>query len=236
MNEVRSCNVRHVRRSLGEGGCPQRSSHRGVRADALRMAHSTARTITPALLVIPASAAFGTGEHATTAMSLRLLEQLTRRWKCGWSLVDLGTGSGILALAAKRFGAGRVIGIDNDPTAISMAKSNARLNKIRASFQSGDVHNWNSAQNTDVIAANLYSDLLIEILPKLNAGAWLILSGVLRSQEHEFFRALQRNHINIISMKRRGNWIAILARHRHALPRPNLQTPNFCGGHRPPLQ
>ena len=79
-------------------------------------------------------------------MSLRFLEQLTRRWNPGWSLVDLGSGSGILALAAKRFGAGRVIGIDNDPAAISMAKSNARLNKIRgATFQLGDVHKWNPA-------------------------------------------------------------------------------------------
>jgi Ribosomal protein L11 methylase len=95
-----------------------------------------------------------------------------------------------------------------------MAKSNAGLNKIRASFQSSDVHKWNSTQNTDVIAANLYSDLLIEILPKLNAGVWLILSGVLRSQEHEFLRALLRNHINVISMKRRGKWIAFLAHSR----------------------
>src|ERR1044071_1622537 len=70
------------------------------------------------LLVIPASAAFGTGEHATTAMSLGLLERLTRQWERGWSLADLGTGSGILALAAKRFGAGRVTGIDIDPRAI----------------------------------------------------------------------------------------------------------------------
>ena len=86
-------------------------------------------------IIIPASLAFGTGEHATTAMSLRFLEQLTRCWNPGWSLVDLGTGSGILALAAKCFGAGQVIGIDNDPAAISVAKSNARLNKIRgASF------------------------------------------------------------------------------------------------------
>src|SRR4026208_2614855 len=82
------------------------------------------------LLIIPASAAFGTGEHATTAMSLRLLERLTRQWEKGWSLADLGTGSGILALAAKRFGAGRVTGIDLDPRAISIAKANARLNKI----------------------------------------------------------------------------------------------------------
>jgi ribosomal protein L11 methyltransferase len=58
--------------------------------------------------IIPASLAFGTGDHATTAMSLRFLERLTRCWKPGWSLVDLGTGSGILALAAKCFGAGLV--------------------------------------------------------------------------------------------------------------------------------
>jgi ribosomal protein L11 methyltransferase len=116
-------------------------------------------------IIIPAALAFGTGEHATTAMSLRLLERLTCCWNPGWSLVDLGTGSGILALAAKCFGAGQVIGIDNDPAAISVAKSNARLNKIcGATFQLGDVHRWNPAQKTDVITANLYSDLLIEIL------------------------------------------------------------------------
>ena len=108
-------------------------------------------------IIIPASLAFGTGEHATTAMSLRLLEQLTRKWNPGWSFVDLGTGSGILALAAKRLGAGRVTGIDIDPTAISVAKSNARLNNIRgASFQVGDVRERNLPPRTDVIAANLY--------------------------------------------------------------------------------
>jgi ribosomal protein L11 methyltransferase len=164
-------------------------------------------------IIIPASLAFGTGEHATTAMSLRFLEQLTRCLNPGWSLVDLGTGSGILALAAKCFGAGRVIGIDNDPAAISVAKSNARLNKIRgASFELCDVHKWNPAQKTDVITANLYSDLFIEILPKLRGGAWLILSGILRSQQDELVHALQRNHLDVISMKHRGKWVAILAR------------------------
>jgi ribosomal protein L11 methyltransferase len=187
--------------------------------------------------VIPASLAFGTGEHATTAMSLRFLEQLTRCWKRGWSLVDLGTGSGILALAAKRFGAGLVIGVDNDPAAISMAKSNARLNKIRgATFQLTDVHRWNPAQKTDVITANLYSDLLIEILPKLRGGGWLILSGILCSQKHEFVRALQRNHLDVVDMKRRGKWMAFLARRIGTLRPPDPKLANFCGGDRPPLQ
>ena len=162
-------------------------------------------------------------------MSLRFLEQLTRRWNPGWSLVDLGTGSGILALAAKCLGAGRVIGIDNDPAAISMAKSNARLNKIRgATFQFGDVHRWNPAQKTDVITANLYSDLLIEILPKLRGGGWLILSGILRNQKHEFVRALQRNHLDIVNMKRRGKWMAFLAQRTGTLGTPDHRSANFA--------
>ena len=203
IKELQRCSVR----------CPQRSSRHLTRPAALRTAHATGRTIKPALLIIPASLAFGTGEHATTAMSLRFLEELTRHWKRGWSLVDVGTGTGILALAAKYFGAGRVIGVDNDPAAISVAKSNAQLNKIRnVSFQLRDVHKWQRAQKTDVITANLYSALLIEILPNLGRVAWLILSGILRSQQNELVHALKRNRFVIINMKCRGKWIAILAR------------------------
>ncbi|HJX80484.1 MAG TPA: 50S ribosomal protein L11 methyltransferase [Candidatus Udaeobacter sp.] len=167
----------------------------------------------PRLLVIPASAAFGTGEHATTAMSLRLLERLTREWKNSWSLADLGTGSGILALAAKRFGAGRLVGIDIDPKAISVAKANARLNKIdNVDFKLGDLRKWKSWAGRDIVAANLYSVLLIEILPKLKRSNWLILSGVLRMHENKFFHALRRNKIEIVKVNRRGKWIAVLAK------------------------
>jgi len=181
--------------------------------------------------------AFGTGEHATTAMSLRLLEQLTRDWKSGWSLVDLGTGSGIPVLAAKYFGAGQVTGIDNDPAAISVAKSNAGLNKIRgARFQLGDAHKFKPAQETDVITANLYCDLLIEILPKLNARDWLILSGILRRQQDELVRALQQNQYDVIITKRRGKWVAILASRSGTLHLPDIGPANFCGSRRPPLQ
>jgi ribosomal protein L11 methylase PrmA len=84
----------------------------------------------PYSLIVSPGAAFGTGEHATTAMSLRLLEEVTRRRKPR-SVVDLGTGSGILALAASCFGAERVVAVDIDPMAIATAKTNARLNKSR---------------------------------------------------------------------------------------------------------
>ena len=118
-----------------------------------------------------------------------------------------------------------------------MAKSNARLNKIRgATFQLGDVHRWNRAQRTDVITANLYSGLLIEMLPKLSGSGWLILSGILRSQKHEFVGALHRNHLDVIDMKCRGKWMAFLARRTGTLRPPDPKLANFCGGDRPPLQ
>jgi ribosomal protein L11 methyltransferase len=192
--------------------CPQRIAVRRARDHALRTAHAAASGDTY-LLVIPASAAFGTGEHTTTAMSLRLLEHLTRKWKDGWSLADLGTGTGILALAAKCFGAGHVVGIDIDSKAISIAKANARLNKIdNVDFRLSDLRKWEPGGVRDIVAANLYSELLIEILPKLKRNSWLILSGVLRAQEDRLFRVLRRNNIRLVSVKRRGKWIAVLAR------------------------
>jgi ribosomal protein L11 methyltransferase len=170
-------------------------------------------------IFIPASAAFGTGAHATTAMSLRFLEHLTREWEDGWSLADLGTGSGILALAAKRFGAGRVVGIDIDPKAISIAEANAHLNKIdNVDFRLGDLRKWKPTRTRDVVVANLYSDLLIDVLPKLKRCNWLILSGVLRRQENEFPGVLRRENIEIIKVNRRGKWIAVLASCSGTLP------------------
>jgi len=228
INELQVCSVSLVRRSLGEGGCPQRSPHRGAERSALRTAHATVQIGETQFLIIPASTAFGSGEHVTTGTSLRLLELLTLWWKRGWSLEDLGTGTGILALAAKRFGVGRIVGIDNDPSAISIAKSNAGLNKIRgATFQLGDVRKWKSIGTTDVITANLYGDLLIEILPKLCGIRWLILSGILRGQGDELVRALQPNHLDITCMKGAGNgWLFWQGG----------PAANFCGGYRPPLQ
>jgi ribosomal protein L11 methyltransferase len=153
-------------------------------------------------LVIPAGAAFGTGEHATTAMSLRMLEKLSRKWKPAWSIIDLGTGSGTT----------RVIGIDNDPFAIATAKENARLNKIRdVEFRVGDVRRWKSSRQVDIVMANLFSELLIKILPKLKAARWIILSGILRNQECDVTRALRRHKIDIVQVRRLGKWVAILA-------------------------
>ena len=166
-------------------------------------------------LIIPAEVAFGTGEHATTAMCLRLLARVMRRSETQARspklVVDLGTGSGILALAARLLGAKRVIGVDHDPVAISTAKQNARRNKIdNVQFRAGDVRRWKFPRRIEVLTANLSSELLIEILPKLRRSGWLILSGILREQQREVVQALKRNKIDIIEVRRRGKWTAIL--------------------------
>jgi ribosomal protein L11 methyltransferase len=175
-------------------------------------------------LIIPAGAAFGTGEHATTAMCLRMLERMmrvggaqaaglhARRVRPPDTVVDLGTGSGILALAARVLGATRVTAIDNDPIAIATAKQNARLNKIRGvQFRVGDVLRARFPREVDIVTANLFSELLIELMPKLKAARCLILSGILREQAGGVMRALKRHKIDVVQTRRRGKWTAIVA-------------------------
>ena len=169
------------------------------------------------LLVIPAEAAFGTGEHATTAMCLRLLERITRPFQPGWTMLDAGTGSGILAIAGSYFGAGRVLAIDNDPLACATAKRNARANRVRnIEFATGDILKHKLAGKFDIIAANLFSEILIDALPiwsrHLPPGAHLIFSGILRSQESGVVRALRQHSFTASEIRRRGKWIAGMAR------------------------
>ena len=136
-------------------------------------------------------------------------------------MLDLGTGTGILALAAKKLGAGRVIAIDHDPIAISTAKANARRNKIEnIDFRVVDLRRWKFPRKIDIITANLFSELLIEILPKLKRAQRLILSGILCEQEAELVRALKRNGIVIVETRRRGKWVTIACHpERSRLPR-----------------
>jgi len=174
------------------------------------------RTKGPNTIAIPAEAAFGTGDHATTAMCLRMLERVTHALPVGWSMLDAGTGSGILAIAGSRLGAGRVIAIDNDPLACSTAQRNARANRVsNIEFRNGDVLNLKPSGKFHIITANLFSEILIAAfpiwLPHLAANGLLILSGVLRSQERALVKALRRNESSAREIRRRGKWIAVLA-------------------------
>ena len=167
-------------------------------------------------IVIPAEAAFGTGEHATTSMCLRMLERVTRRNTGDWTMLDAGTGSGILAIAGSRLGAKWIVAIDIDPLALSIAQRNARANRTRnIQFHVADVLKHKLTARFDVITANLFSEILIAALPiwsrRLAKDGCMILSGILRSQERTVVAALRQNDFFPREIKRRGKWIAVLA-------------------------
>lgn len=149
-------------------------------------------------LVIPAAMAFGTGDHATTATCLRMLcDVAAARPAGGWESLDLGTGTGILALAARALGATRAEAWDFDPACVRTARANLSANGVdRVRVAKVDVTRWQPKRPWDVITANLYSEVLIKAAPQIAAalapGGALLLSGILRTQEHEVIAAFQR--------------------------------------------
>lgn len=170
---------------------------------------------TPALL-IPAGMAFGTGEHATTATCLRLLVDVSRTQPAGWEMLDLGTGSGILAIAARTLGARRVEAGDFDPHAVRTAKENVKANGVdRVVVRKMDVRAWQPERMWEVVAANLFSGLHLEVAPKytraVEPGGKLIFSGILREQEAEVTGAIQQAGFAIEKLVRKGKWVSGLA-------------------------
>jgi ribosomal protein L11 methyltransferase len=170
----------------------------------------------PAIL-IPASFAFGTGEHATTASCLRLLLEATKGLPAGWEALDLGTGSGILALAAKRFGAGRVEAHDFDPTAVRVAKANAKVNGIKGvAFLRVNVLAWKPERRWPVVLANVYGPVLIEAAPQIaravESPGTLIISGILREQADDVLAAFRAQGLSVERIVRKGKWVTALTR------------------------
>lgn len=167
-----------------------------------------------AVLVIPAGMAFGTGDHATTATCLRFLADVSAELAGrNWEMLDLGTGSGILALAARALGARRVEAADYDPHAVRTARGNARLNGLRGvSVKKMDVRAWQPARTWEVVAANLFSGLLVEVAAKIAGavapGGRLIFSGVLRVQEGKVVAAFARAGLRIERVVRKGKWVS----------------------------
>jgi ribosomal protein L11 methyltransferase len=168
----------------------------------------------PAGIFIPAGMAFGTGEHATTATCLRLLADLTDQFpRRGFTVLDLGTGAGILAIGAKALGAGRVEAIDYDLVAVRIAKQNASTNGFRTiKFSRDDVLKLAIRQPFDVVLANLFSDVLIGAAPRIaratKPSGWLIFSGVLREQAQEVASAFVAAGFSNPRIIGRGKWCA----------------------------
>lgn len=134
-------------------------------------------------LILDPGMAFGTGSHPTTRLCLEWLE---RNVSNGCSVLDYGCGSGILAIAAARLGAGRVAGVDIDPLAVDAARANAERNGVVALFADSAMP---VAGEYDVVVANILSNPLRVLAPAICAhvrsGGRLALSGILREQADE---------------------------------------------------
>lgn len=161
-------------------------------------------------LYIPAGMAFGTGDHATTATCLRLLCDRAALL-AGWSFLDIGCGTGILALAAAKLGARQAEGFDLDAAAIRVARENARLNRpLKVRFFRADLFKFTPSQPYDVVAANVYSEVLVQAAGKVWAtvkpGGVLIVSGILRKQIGEVQAAFGRLGASLETTRLRGKW------------------------------
>ncbi len=161
------------------------------------------------LLNIPVEMAFGTGDHPTTATCLRLLCDMDL---AGRSVLDLGCGTGILAIAAKKLGADRVRGVDFDPAAVAAAKGNAKRNDVRGvTFAKGDVLAWEPAETWDVILANIFADVLTASFPKMKQalapGGTLVLSGILDKSAPECLAEGRRAGFTFPTVIQRGKWV-----------------------------
>jgi ribosomal protein L11 methyltransferase len=137
-------------------------------------------------VVLDPGMAFGTGTHPTTALCLRALSALLAE-RPGASLLDVGTGSGLLAIAAARLGAGRVAGNENDPVAVRVAGENAARNAVRLELSTSPAGRIPGTFDLVVanILANVLGDLAPELAGKLAPGGHLLLSGLLGGQEDE---------------------------------------------------
>ena len=165
-------------------------------------------------LRIRAGPAFGTGEHGTTRLCLRYLTQFLGLCpKSNPQILDLGCGSGILALACVKLGS-QAKGWDNDESAVKEAIRNARLNRLnrRAHFQQADVLR-KALPPADLILANLYDTLLLQLLPRLQAhrksGAQLIFSGILVGQERPILQDAKKLGWKLERRGRIGRWLCL---------------------------
>ena len=170
----------------------------------------------PDTIYIPANLAFGTGEHSTTAGCLRLLVDIAPK-RGDWTFLDAGTGTGILAIAASKLGASRVLALDLDATAVRIAKENASINRVKGlRILRADVLRHRTEQSFDIVAANLYSELFCcaapNLWPAIKPAGQMIVSGVMRDQVERVVDAIKKMEGRIESIRIRGKWATLLAR------------------------
>ena len=155
--------------------------------------------------------AFGTGTHETTHMCMQLLE---KHLQPGMRVMDVGTGSGILAIAAARLGAREVLAIDIDPNAVKVAKENVALNQVQPQVRVvvGDLCK-SEAMPCDLAVANIVADAICmlagPLTRHLQKGRLLICSGIIREREQDVRDAAARAGYTLFDRIEMGEWVAL---------------------------
>ena len=162
------------------------------------------------VLNIDPGAAFGTGTHATTSLCLSLLES---HIKNGTKMLDIGTGSGILAIASSLLGAETAIGVDIDAQSVKTAKENAEINKVenKCEFIVGDLADKISGKY-DVICANIVADVIIKLFDNvkdfMTDDGVLIISGIIDIRKDDVLNSAAAHGFKIAEENYKDNWCA----------------------------
>ena len=156
--------------------------------------------------------AFGTGLHPTTRLALLAIEERAERGPLGRTL-DIGCGSGILAIAAVKLGATRVLGVDIDPIAIEATEANARHNRVNKRIRAVEGSVPTEVGPFDTVVANLIAGILVElaqpIVEELVPGGSLLASGIFKDREADVRSALERAGIRFFNRWQESDWVAL---------------------------
>ncbi len=165
-------------------------------------------------IVIDPAQAFGTGAHATTRLCLELLLELAREDARRGTLLDVGTGSGVLAIAAAHLGFAPVLGLDNEAESVQAAGENARVNGVAVQARHFDLRFEPlprvAPDGEGVILANLLRPLLLDLAQALpSAPAHLLASGLLVAEVDEVVQAFAHRGLHERARRQRGEWAAV---------------------------
>ena len=157
--------------------------------------------------------AFGTGTHETTAMCVEMIEKHYH----GGKVLDVGTGSGILAIAAARLGADSVLGVDIDPMAVRVAQENVEKNGLAKEIviRQGDLVAGLDGVRCEFAVANILADVIALLAAPLKAhlteNATFVCSGILKEREQDVVDVLTRNGYQLFDRMQKGDWVALAA-------------------------
>jgi ribosomal protein L11 methyltransferase len=165
------------------------------------------------VITIEPGMAFGTGAHATTRGCIEFLESAAERFDGDFSALDVGTGSGILAIALAHLGAGNILAIDNDPVAVGVARHNLRANGVARQVRLNAVKLSAIRAKFDLVAANLTAETILELAGDLERRVapkgFFVLSGILHHKADGVVGRFAAR-FRVVKRKRSREWVTVL--------------------------